>query len=89
MGATTAIGRCLACRKSFRFHPDRVGLFFERGKTPHPVCNACLKQINPIRLTRGWPEIGPIPGTYASPLRQRDNTMHRHPNTQTKEGREC
>jgi hypothetical protein len=82
MCATTATGRCIACQKSFRFHPDRVGLCFEQDSMPHPVCNPCLRRINPIRLTRGRPEIGPIPGKDASALPQPDTAMQRHSNRQ-------
>ena len=60
MGYVFVLGQCVACKKTFSFHPHKVPSLPVNGNR-EPVCRDCIEKANPIRIEQGLP-----PLTYAS-----------------------
>jgi hypothetical protein len=75
MGYMMAHGDCFRCGRFFSFNPHLVpsiplarnaeGQFVPTpGGERHPICRACVEQVNPIRKASGLFEIQILPGAY-------------------------
>jgi len=59
-------GPCGLCRVPFPFSPDLVPTRLE-GAVDEPLCEACVRGLNELRVAAGEPPIVPLPGAYPRP----------------------
>lgn len=62
-GAVFCLAPCIGCGGLFCFHPDRVPSLLVDG-VREPICEDCVRAVNPIRKANGLEEIVPLPGAY-------------------------
>lgn len=46
------VGTCVGCGKMFSFHPNKVPSISITG-VKEPICEDCVKRVNPIREAKG------------------------------------
>lgn len=63
MGYMMGIGPCIGCTAIFSFNPNKVPSVEVDGKK-EPICSACVKRANPMRIENGLPPIVPAPDAY-------------------------
>lgn len=63
MGVAFAVSACIGCKLPFTYNPLRVPSITISGSR-EPICAACVKRINPMRIKNGVPPIVPLPGAY-------------------------
>ena len=59
----TAMSECFGCHKVFTYNPNRVPSIRYNGER-QPVCQACVKIVNPRRIANGLEPIEVLPGAY-------------------------
>ena len=63
MGYVSVMGSCVRCERTFMFSPTKVPSILINGKR-EPLCEDCVKVLNPIRTAHGLPPIRILPGAY-------------------------
>jgi hypothetical protein len=62
-GWVQAMAPCFGCRKVFTFHPHKVPSITHDG-VRQPICEDCVRRVNPQREANGLEPIVPLPGAY-------------------------
>lgn len=60
-----AFPTCCVCSRMFRCNPDRVpAVYNPQTLKADPICQNCVREMNPVREKLGLPQIIPLPGAY-------------------------
>ncbi len=62
-GWVVVLSPCVGCGHPFSYNPHLVPSVTIAG-TRHPICQACVTRVNPLRRANGLPEIVPLAGAY-------------------------
>lgn len=63
MGVVLCTSACIGCGRIFSYNPMRVPSVTVKGSR-EPICEACVKRVNPMRIANGLPPIIPLPDAY-------------------------
>jgi hypothetical protein len=63
MGYMYVMGPCFSCKRIFTFSAERVPSLVVNGER-EPICEACIRRANPVRVANGLEPIVPLPGAY-------------------------
>lgn len=64
MGYVLATGHCIGCSRIFSFNPVKVPSSSAVTGKREPICERCVKRLNPIRIRNGLAPIVPAPDAY-------------------------
>jgi hypothetical protein len=64
-GYVMAHSYCFGCGRLFSYNPRRVpSVRPQPDMPPEPICQACVDEVNPIRMAKGLPPIIPYTDAY-------------------------
>lgn len=65
MGYAFCTSACFGCKRLFSYNPMRVPSIPINGSR-EPICEACVRRANPLRIKNGLDPIVPFPDAYES-----------------------
>lgn len=74
MGVYTFNGICFCCGKHFSFHPNKVPVVII-DDVKQPVCEDCVKKVNPMRIAKGLPPITYESDAYKTALDEEEDRI--------------
>jgi hypothetical protein len=65
MGYAIVMSPCFGCGRIFSFNPNKVPSITPPGRSQRePICENCVRRVNPMRVKNGLAPIEILPGAY-------------------------